>query len=255
VILSVHIAEVGFRKALAAMRLTPKPDSVQGLRYARSWVTLPLRMGMLPQVKPTGVLMLCAWDDDESLDKFLSHPSAEPYRDGWQVRMMPARSIGALPGLPDLPRREVPTGDQPVAAFTRGLLKAGNLIPYFAAAAAAEREARIHPASIESTSLFRLPLEIGTFSLWRNTREMLKYSLGNYPGGHKNAMRVERARPMMQEMFFSRHLPYSAEGKWKGRNPLGELELADGPGLIESPPTVLDTLGAVPGELREGLGI
>lgn len=251
-LLSVHIAEVGFRKAVATIRRTPKPDSVQGLRFARAWAMMPLRMGMVPRIAVTGVLMLAAWDDDESLDKFLSHPRAKPYRHGWRTRMIPARSIGAMPGLEDLPRQERPTGDHPVAAVTRGRLRAGNLLPYFAAAAAAEREAQTHPAYIEGTTLFRLPLEIGTFTLWRNSREMLKYSIGNYPGGHKNAMVVERARPMMQEMFFSRHLPYSAEGQWKGRNPLAGLRPADSLDLIKYSSTAQEPADTAANGSRKG---
>jgi hypothetical protein len=251
-LLSVHIAEVGFRKAVTAVLRTPKPNSVQGLRYARSWLMTPLRMGMLPTPRSTGVLMLAAWDDDESLDKFLSHRRAALYRDGWRTRMIPARSIGALPGLPDLPRRELPTGDHPVVAFTRGRIKMGNLIPYFAAAAAAEREAQTHPAYIEGTSLIRLPLEIGTFTLWRNASEMKKYSIGNYPGGHKNAMVVERKRPMMKEMLFSRHLPYSAEGQWNGRNPLGELSSPDYLDLIKHSLTIREAADAASNKPRKG---
>jgi hypothetical protein len=231
-LLSVHIAEVSARKAAAALRLTPEPGSVQGLRYARSWLTLPLRAGMMPEMVPTGVLMLAAWDDDESLDKFLSHPRARPYRDGWRTRMIPARSIGTLPGLPDLPRQEQPAGDQPVAAFTLGRLRAGKIIPFLVTSGVAEREARSHPAFIEGVGLFRPPLAAGTFSLWRNVREMRRYALGTYPGGHKKAMAIDHERRFWHEMLFSRHLPYTAEGQWKGRNPLAELEPAAGMDLI-----------------------
>lgn len=236
-LLSVHIAEVSVRKAFAALRLTPEPDAVQGLRYAGSWLTFPLRMGMKLELVPTGVLMLAAWDDDESLDKFLSHPCARPYRDGWRTRMTPARSVGTLPGLPDLPRQEQPTGDQPVAAFTLGRLRADKVIPFFATSAAAEREARTHPGLIEGVGIFRPPLAAGTFSLWRNAREMRQYAHGSYPGGHKNAIAVDRSRQFWHEMLFSRHLPYSAEGRWKGRNPLSELQ-PGGPDMIKWPRAV-----------------
>lgn len=261
-LLSVHIAEVSPRKAVAALGRTPDPGSVQGLRYAKAWLTLPLRTGLKPEIIPTGVLMLAAWDDDESLDRFLSHPKARPYRDGWRTRMTPVRSIGTLPGLPDLPRQEQPTGDYPVAAFTLGRLRADKLLPFMATAAAAEREARTHPALLAGVALFRPPLAAGTFSLWRNAREMRKYVVGNYPGGHKNAMAVDRERRFWHEQLFSRHLPYVAEGSWEGRNPLGELQLADNPGAGNRPPAASHVTGyaevgpgmvaAAPNGLSEG---
>jgi hypothetical protein len=233
-LLSVHIAEVSMRKAVAALRLNPEPDAVQGLRYARSWLTLPLRAGIMPEIVPTGVLMLAAWDDDESLDKFLSHPRAKPYRNGWRTRMTPVRSIGTLPGLLDLPRQEQPTEDQPVAAFTLGRLRGGKILPFLKTSGAAEREARTHPAFIEGVGLFRPPLGAGTFSLWRNAREMRQYALGTYPGGHRNAIAIDYERRFWHEMLFSRYLPYAAEGQWKGRNPLDELKPAYGrsPGAL-----------------------
>jgi len=231
-LLSVHIAEVGVLKAFAALRRAPDPDSVQGLRWAKSWLTVPLRKGLRLELVPTGVLMLAAWDDDESLDRFALHPAARPYRGGWRMRMTPVRSVGTLPGLPDLPRREQPTGDAPVAAFTLGRLRAGKVVPFLATSAAAEREAQSHPAFIEGVGLFRPPLAAGTFSLWRNAREMRQYAVGSYPGGHKNAMAVDHKRQFWHEMLFSRHLPYAAEGQWNGHNPLSELEPA-GPDMIK----------------------
>jgi hypothetical protein len=244
-LLSVHIAEVSARKAAAALRLTPEPDSVQGLRYAGSWLTVPLRKGLKPDLVPTGVLMFAAWDDDESLDKFLSHPRAAPYRDGWQTRMTPARSVGSLPGLPDMPRQEQPTGDRPVAAFTLGRLRASKLIPFYKTSTAAEREAQTHPGFIEGTGLFRPPLAAGTFSLWRNAREMRQYAVGSYPGGHKNAIAVDREGHFWNEMFFSRYLPCSSEGQWKGRNPLGELAAADDLGAIAFSRDISDARGGI----------
>lgn len=262
-ILSVHMAEVSVRKAAAALRLTPRPDSVQGLRYASAWLTLPLRTGLKPEVVPTGVLMLAAWDDDEALDKFLFHPRARPYRNGWRTRMAPVRSVGTLPGLPDLPRQERPTGDQPVAAFTLGRLRADKLLPFYLTAAAAEREARTHPGFIAGVALFRPPLAAGTFSIWRNSREMRKYALGSYPGGHKSAMAVDRERSFWHEMLFSRYLPYSAEGNWGGHNPLGHLDCAGNLDMVNRSWNVPETasrgdadLGAMtfaPSELREGI--
>jgi hypothetical protein len=226
-LLSAHIAEVGIRQAVTALRVKPTPGRIQGLRYAQTFLTAEFRKGIIPSLGITGSIMIAAWDDDESLDRFLSHPRAKLYENGWRTRLDPARSVGMLPGLPDLPRQERPTGDHPVAALTCGRVRANKFAPFIKAAGAAEREAASHPGFIEGITLIRPPLVIGTFSLWRNARDMRQYVAGSYPGGHKRAMTKDREMQFNHEMFFSRFLPYEAEGQWRGNNPLAALGPAD----------------------------
>lgn len=229
-ILSAHIAEVGMAKAFRAFQSPPDPAAIDGLRFARSYLTAELRRGIFPSLKITGVALIAAWDDDESLDRFLSHRRAKPYANGWRVRLRPARSVGGLPGLPDLPRREQPTGDLPVAAFTVGRVRANRFLRFIKTAGAAERDAVGHPGFLDGITLMRPPLVIGTFSLWRNAHDMRQFAMGKYPGGHARAMRQDRAHQFNHEMFFSRHVPYAAEGKWRGVNPLDIPEYSEGSG-------------------------
>jgi hypothetical protein len=226
VFLSAHLAEVSTSKATAALRAKPDPAKIPGLRYAETWLTASLRSGILPSLTVSGIMLIAAWDDDEALDRFLSHPRAKLYENGWRVRLEPARSIGQLPGLPELPRQERPSGDGPVAAITIGRVRAGKLLPFVRAAGAAEREAAGHPGLIEGITLIRPPLVIGTFSLWRNAKEMRQYVTGSYPGGHSRAMDEDKKGQFHHEMFFSRYIPYASEGQWHGRNPLPGLEPA-----------------------------
>lgn len=226
-ILSAHIAEIDKVKALKAYQAAPDPAMIPGLRYANTFMTAELRKGILPSLNTTGVALICAWDDDEPLDRFLNHPLAGPYADGYRVRMRPVRSIGELPGLPDLPRREEATGDQPVAALTVGTVRASKFFQFVKAAGAAEREAAGHPGFLQGVTIMRPPFVISTFSVWRNVREMRNYVVGKYPGGHLRAMRQAEEHGFHHEMSFSRYLPYSAEGQWKGSNPLAGLIGAD----------------------------
>ncbi len=224
-LLSVHIAEVGIPRAVRTLLSKPDPSAIQGMRYAQTWLTASLRSGMLPSLNVTGVIMIAAWDDDESLDRFMQHKSVKPYADGWSMRMRPVRSLGVLAGLPDLPRQERPTGEHPVAALTMAKVRANRFLPFIKAAGAAEREAATHPGFIEGITLIRPPLVIGTLSLWRNAPVMREYARGTYPGGHLKAIKKDREREFHHEMSFSRHLPYVAEGRWKGRDPLATLQL------------------------------
>jgi hypothetical protein len=229
VLLSAHIAEVSTGKAMTTMRSKPHPGRIPGMRYAQTWMTASLRSGMLPSLRITGVIMIAAWDDDEALDRFLDHPKARPYADGFRVRLQPARSIGQLPGLPELPRQERPIGDGPVAAFTTGRVRANRVLPFVKIAGAAEREAASHPGFLVGVNLLRPPLIIGTFTLWRSVKDMRSYAVGSYPGGHAKAVAADKEKQFNHEMFFSRYVPYAAEGQWHGRNPLPELEPAPVP--------------------------
>ena len=226
-ILSTHIAEIDKVKAFKAYQSTPDPARTEGLRYASTYMTAELRKGIFPSLNTTGVALVCAWDDDEALDRFLGHRLLQPYADGWYVRMRPVRSIGELPGLPDLPRREEDTGDLPVAALTVGTVRANKFLQFVKAAGAAEREATGHPGFLEGVTIMRPPFVIATFSVWRNVKQMRNYVVGKYPGGHLRAMREAEERRLHHEMSFSRYLPYAAEGRWKGSNPLAGLIGAD----------------------------
>jgi hypothetical protein len=222
--MSAHIADAGARRAITALRSRPDPATIDGLRYAETWLTSPLRTGLMPSLKVGGVALIAAWDDDESLDRFLSHPLARPYERGWRARFEPVRTVGAWPALPDLPRQEQPTDDQPVAVLTMARLRLRRAGAFATAAAPAEREALHHPAFLEGLSLMRPPNLISTFSLWRNAREMRQYTVGSYPGGHSQAMRKHEERVFHHETVFVRLRPYAVEGEWNGRNPLDILE-------------------------------
>lgn len=227
--LSAHIAQVGYREAATALLRKPAPRSTPGLRYAESWLTTQLRSGLLPSLRPTGIAMIAAWDDDESFDRFVStHPYAGIFDGGFRMKMDPARSIGLLPGLPELPRQEKPTGDNPVAALTMATVRAGKFLPFAQAAGAAEREAAYHPGFLEGWNLLRPPLVVGTLTLWRDSAQMRDYVHGSRPGGHARAMDTDRRKQFHREMFFSRYIAYDARGQWKGRNPLATVNAVAG---------------------------
>lgn len=254
--LSAHVADIGPGQAMSAYRRKPDANAIEGCRYAQTFLTANFRKGVVPSLAVTGAFLLAAWDDDESLDRFLDHPRAKPYKNGFMTRMVPVRSVGALPGLPDLPRRERPTGDSPVAALTYARVRAHKFMSFAATAAAAEREASTHPGFLEGMTLMRPPLVICTFSLWRNTQEMRQYATGSHPGGHKQAMATDREQRFHHQMSFSRYVPYEAAGQWKGHNPLAGLVSADGsdPALRAG---VEDAIETVPrrGEPVDGFGV
>jgi hypothetical protein len=244
-IMSVHVQESGQAAALRTYAGGQiEPGTVQGLRYARTYLTANLRRGLVPSLAVTGTALFTAWDDDESLDRFEGHRKLKPYSEGWRVRMHPARSIGLLPGLPDLPRREleIPAG-RPVVAYTVGHVRASRFLPFIKAAGAAEREAAAHPGFYCGITLLKPPLVIGTLSVWRSLRDMREYTLGDRPGGHRRAMDADRRMGFNTDMFFSRYLPYSAGGAWKGSNPLESLRDLEPPSVATNGADVATAIG------------
>jgi heme-degrading monooxygenase HmoA len=225
VFLSAHIAEVGYQEAIRGLLRKPDPARIRGMRYAETWLTTELRTGLLPSLRPTGLALVTAWDDDDAFDRFLSHPSLAAFEGGLRMKLDPARSIGLLPGLPELPRQEKPTGAHPVAALTMATVRAGKFVPFAKAAGAAEREAAAHPGFLEG---WRPPFVVGTLTLWRNADQMRQYAHGSEPDGHARAMKADREKQFHREMFFSRYIAYEASGQWNGRNPLANVERVDG---------------------------
>lgn len=225
-LISTHIVETGPSQALKTLRARPNRRVIAGLRYAETWLISPLRTGLVPSTDVQGVALTAAWDDDESLDRFLDHPSARPYEGGWRARFEPVRSVGSWPPLPDLPRREQPV-EGPVAVLTMARMRLRRVPAFAAASAAAEREARKHPALLEGVALMHPPNLIATLTLWRSTREMRQYAVGSYPGGHIDAMRKHEERVFHHETVFVRLKPYAVEGQWNGRDPLGNLDIVE----------------------------
>lgn len=220
-IVSVHLAEIGWRRTLASLRRRPNPAGVPGLTYAELALGTPLRAGPIPKPGPGRVGLIAAWEDDEALDAFLaSHPLAERLSAGWHARLTPLRVYGSWAGMPGLPKRELPVEDEePVAVLTLGRPRIGRAIPFLKSSAPAERAAVDDPAVLASTALARPPGFVSTFSLWRSSAAMRKYAHSG-DGAHQAAVRADRASPFHHESAFVRFRPYASEGKWEGRDPL-----------------------------------
>ncbi len=221
-IVSVHLADVGWRTAPRVLRRKPRRGEVAGLLYAETTARAPLGASLLPTPQPGKVGLIAAWEDDAALDEFsASHPLAETLAGGWQVRLEPLHVYGAWPGLPGLPTEEIPVGDdEPVAVLTIGQLRLRRVRPFLRASARAEGEAVADPEILASTGLARPPRMVATFSIWRNVEGMREYARGRRDGAHPAATAAHRAKSFHHESAFIRFRPYAAKGTWDGRNPL-----------------------------------
>jgi hypothetical protein len=226
VIVSVHLAEVGWRRAPGMLRERPRLEDVPGLTYAEPVLSTPLRDGPVPRPGPGRVGLIAAWDDDGAVDRFLDeHPIAAGFSDGWHVRLEPLRVYGSWSGMPGLPTREKPVDDEePVAVLTLGHTKLHRGVPFLRASQPAERAALGDPAVLASTGFLRPPRFVSTFSLWRSAAAMREYA-HSQDGAHQAAVRADRAKPFHREAAFIRFRPYASRGSWDGRDPLAAVEL------------------------------
>lgn len=220
-IVSVHIADVGWLRAPRLLLRRPDKAELPGLTYAEPVTTAPLGEGLVPRPKPGRVGLIAAWQDDASLERFLGgHPLARQLAGGWHVRLQPLRVFGSWAGMPDLPSRELPVDDEePVVVLTLGRLRPNRALPFLRSAAAAEAAAVGDGAMIASTALARPPQLVSTFSIWSSAAAMRRYAFGK-SGAHQAAVKTDRRRPFHRESAFIRFRPYASHGSWEGRDPL-----------------------------------
>ena len=223
-IVSVHIADVGWLRAPRLLLRRPDISALPGSIYAEPVTTAPL--GSRPVPRPTlGRLgLIAAWRDDAALDRFLREDRwAQQLAGGWHVRLQPLRVFGSWAQMPGLPTQPLPVEDEePVAVLTLGRLRLNRARPFLRSAAPAEAAAVGDEAMIASTALARPPHLVSTFSIWRSAAEMRRYAFGK-SGAHQAAVRADRQRPFHHESAFIRFRPYASRGSWDGRDPLGSI--------------------------------
>jgi hypothetical protein len=227
-IASVHIADVGARKALGLLRRAP---SAPGLRQANVASTAVLGGSMRPSPQLGRVALVAFWDDDAAVDRFLSeHPTAAALRDGWHVRLDPLRVFGSWPGVPDdLPRTRKVDYEGQAAVITLGRTRVTQARRFLRAANRAENRALRAPGLIWGTALARPPF-VGTCSLWESTDALSDYAYGPTDPAHPDAIAADRAKPFHHQQAFIRFRPYGSQGSLAGRNPLAETGTATTPG-------------------------
>jgi hypothetical protein len=227
-IVSVHLADVGRRRALQALARPPRAGAVPGLSYGVTTLAAPLSPRLLPVPVAGRVALVASWRADEDLDRFLAADRlGRLLRDGFHARMHAVHVFGSFSPLAgvlgDQPAME---DDEPAAVLTIGRLRLAQTIRFLRASAAAEELAGDSPALLAASGLARPPRLVATFSLWRSKAGMRAYAGGGEGAGHKDAVRAHAARPFHHESAFIRLRPYRVEGRWDGHEPLPAAALA-----------------------------
>jgi hypothetical protein len=223
VIASVHVADIGARSGLRALRSTPKPAQVAGLRSATTALAAPLRGSLLPSPELGRVALVAFWDDDAALDQFLAHdPVAAELAGGWHVRLAPLRAWGTWPGLPtELTKSRAVDHDGPAAVLTLARVRLSQAVRFVRTSAKAEAAVLHAEGLIWATGLGRPPF-VATCSLWESAQAASDYAYGSATVAHSNAIAADKAKPFHHQSAFIRFRPYDSEGGLGGSNPLAE---------------------------------
>ncbi|MEY2430280.1 MAG: hypothetical protein QOC92_5 [Acidimicrobiaceae bacterium] len=225
-IASVHIADIGIRSALAAVRKVPKPGSIEGLRTASVGIAAPFsKHRKPPMLGRVGLVSL--WDDDAALDRFQAqHPLAKKLADGFVVRLEPLRAFGAWPGLPaDVPSERSVEYRGPAVVLTLARLRLTQTVRFLRASGKAEAKVATAPGLIWATALARPPF-LATCSLWEDTRSLSTYAYGHADTRHSDVITAQAKKDFHHESAFIRFRPYGVHGSLDGRNPLEEHALS-----------------------------
>lgn len=208
-IASVHVADVGVRRALQIVR--KRRDAA---------ITAPFGEHRRP---PTlgRVGLIAFWDDDAALDAFLDDdPLAAVLAGGWRVRMEPLRAYGSWPGLPDdLPRERSVAYDGPAVVLTLGRLRVSQTVRFLRASGKAEAKVAKAPGMIWATAMARPPF-VATCSLWQDSKAIATYAYGNSDPRHLDAIHQQEAKDFHKQSAFVRFRPYEVSGSLGGKNPL-----------------------------------
>ena len=225
---SVHLADIGVRRALSLRRRSVDPASIAGLRWASPLIAQPLRSSFRPALAFKRLGLVTFWDDAGSLDAFESqHRVARLFEDGWRARLVPLRAFGAWPGLDsETPRPRHIDEDGPAVVLTLGRLRVSQAVRFLRTSAKAEAAARSAPGLIWASGLARPPF-VATCSLWQGQDAIAAYAYGG-GGAHPGAISVDRAKAFHHESAFIRFRPVAESGGLAGRNPLpaGSLGLS-----------------------------
>lgn len=219
-IATIHIADVGVRRALTVLARPPRDGSIPGLRHADVGICAPFGTGAARPPQFGRVALFGFWDGDDAIDEFLaSHRLAAMLSGGWRVRLEPLRGFGSWPGVPyDLRRGRSVAEPGPFAVLTLAQLRPSQAIRFFRTNAKAEEGVLDAPGNIWATAVARPPF-LATCSLWESEEAISAYAFRS--GSNHAAAITEQARQAFhKESAFVRFRPYRSEGGLEGRNPV-----------------------------------
>ena len=231
---SAHVANTSVLSALR--RKTPQPAGVPGLRSARTALCAPFTPGVLPRPQPTREAMVACWEDDESLDQFLTdHPTGRAFADGWHVRMELVRAAGVWPGVDDnlveLAGNKAKGMTGPSVAITIGTAYLRSMVPFMRVNSGLEDQFLATPSGLWGTLMTNLPQRlVATLTIWESADAAIDYMRSGAHGAaitaHYDPAKDPTGHTFVTGGGFFGFRPLATSGSVDGKNPLSADLLA-----------------------------
>lgn len=196
-----------------------------GLVFAKSLGTgVGGGFGLAPSFSHHGLML--SFTDEAAADAFLESRRlsghARHAASLFTVKLRAFSSRGQWSGRePFAISADPPRG--PVAALTRGSVRASRLMRFWSRAPASHRAVEHAPGCLLTAGLGEAPLlRQATFSIWSNVAAMNAYARS---GAHLEAIKAAKDEEHFSESLFARFVPYDARGTWLGRG----VDLRDAP--------------------------
>ncbi len=225
---SAHVANTS---PLAALRRkTPQPTDVPGLRSARTATCAPFTPGVLPRPQLAREGMLACWQDESSLDRFLTdHPTGLAFADGWHVRMELVRAAGVWPGIDDnmmdLAGNKAAGMTGPSIAITIGTAYLRTVVPLVRVNSGLEDQFLATPAGLWGTQMTNLPQRlVVTLTIWETADAAVDYIRSGAHGAavaaHYDPAKDPTGHTFVTGGGFFGFRPLATSGSVDGKNPL-----------------------------------
>jgi hypothetical protein len=221
-IFSFHLIK---QPLLKIPQLLFSPGQHEGLKHGECFFTMKLgdSITSFNRYNLKSIAYFAWWNDEGSLDRFLSEPSQKSFADGWHVRMKLYRRWGQVNEIknaaiiPDLTPK-----DSPVVAVTLARLKLLETKRFTQWGKPVERQVREHKGQKLALAAFRPLNTFCTFSIWKNENEMLKMVSGRDPAidgeDHRLAMQERIRKDFHHEFTTMRFAPFKEVGAWEGKS-------------------------------------
>ena len=226
---AVRAADVPGRTLLGALHAgggtelhAPWPPTPAGLRRFvprdNGWTRLDLRR----------VLIVAAWDDAASADRFEDRPRFPHAREHWRVRLRPVHATGAIRGVKPFGelRAARGTGHEPGLVLTWADVPPRHQPRFARDSFRSVATQHRHPglrASFGSGHLRPGAFRGFTVSCWRDLASMVDWAYRD--GAHREAMAWFDGHPeeLRSRAWFARFVVERSEGTIAGRDPFEDL--------------------------------
>lgn len=220
-VVSVHIADVGGRRALAALAAPRRGVRVPGLRHHDIGLAAQLGPSKVPHPSTKRLVLIAFWESDAAVDAARTCGLLRPFGEGFEMRLVVGRAHGTWPGLaPGTPTaRTIRSTDTAAVVLTLGRLRGRRALDFFATSAPAEAQVLAADGLIWATGIGAPPF-VGTCSIWRDEAAVVAYAYRDVTAPHGRAMARDRDDRFHHQATFIRGTPYRCVGEIGEPNPL-----------------------------------